>query len=264
MGGKIESIDQDWWKEFAAASGWEVSFAMSTWSELPLRVNPWIEARTVWRDIESQVEVALAYRELAKGITSHPPEVRPLNTLMMWHKWMRLSQSKAMNNCDLVIKTRADVALDRGDMKSLIRVCQSTSRSGRAWVAIPSGGDFRQGINDILVVGKVDAVRHYLRLLDSVWRYYESLAEFHPEKMLRFHLIDSGGFRVRRFPCRIVLRGLYFNSDRYKSYTDALPLRAGKGRTAYEQMKREGAHVTVREMAKQIIRRLFGWVQGGG
>ena len=129
-------------------------------------------------------------------------EISPVSILSMWYKIN--STLKLMvefeNACDFkydfVIKGRFDIQIhDDLDL-----------RKNKNVVNIPPGFDWREGFNDILAWGCRDSMIHYCSLGDKIENYVKMEGVFfHPETMLKYHLINSP-YGVERPNVRVSLR----------------------------------------------------------
>jgi len=124
-----------------------------------------------------------------------PPETDPTAVFAMW-KNIKKSFDIIEGNYDFVLKTRYDVKycsplkLNEFDPKSL-------------W--IPQGGDWRDGMFDMLCFSSYENMKHYCYLYDSLNRYSSLGVPCHSEIMLRHHM-SSFSSMVNRFDYTILLR----------------------------------------------------------
>lgn len=240
IGGAFTSIDDKFWRLLADQGNFELEFAISKWSDVEIQVSDWLKSRVVWIDEESPLEVGLACKNLALKITSHPPETKPFNTLMMWHKWGRFCLFDSLSHYDCVIKARADIEIDQGSISSVAKAIKMALRS-KGILAIPSGGDHgaaHKGINDVLAIGSPSVIKIYLSIVNFWPQYYQAVKLFHPETLLRFHLADANKIYLIRFPALIYLRGIEYNHRISRWYRDTLKIRSNFFQRKYDRFKK--------------------------
>lgn len=240
IGGAFTSIDDKFWRLLTDQGNFELEFAISKWSDVEIQLGDWLKSRVVWVDEENPLAVGLVYTNLALKITSHPPETKPFNTLMMWHKWGRFYLFDRLSHYECVIKTRADIEIDQSSIPSVVKAIQM-SLGSKSILAIPSGGDHGEvykGVNDVFAIGSPSAINTYLNIIKFWARYYEALKIFHPEILLRFHLADSNKMNLIRFPMHIYLRGVEYNHRVSRWYRDTLKIKSNLLQKKYDRFKR--------------------------
>lgn len=246
IGGIFNTIDEKWWINFSEHTGLDPEFALSIWSGTKIDLGNWVKSRIVWLDREDPKTVAPIYEGSIPNITNTPAVTKPINTLLMWHKWDRFCNFENFNQYECVIKTRADVELDNNQIENLINVI-SQIKGSETTIAIPSGGDYSslisghsQGINDVFAIGSPRSMRTYLSIIRFWLQYYQSLNMFHPESLLRYHLVDKNRLDLIRFPAILYLRNHEYNHLNKRWYKDKLPLRANFFQKKIDRFKRSG------------------------
>lgn len=241
VGGAFNSIDEKFWRLLSEQEEFNLDFAISKWRDGELQLSDWLKSRVVWIDEESPVEVGLAYENLALKITKHPPETKPFNTLMMWHKWARFCLFDHLSYYDCVIKARADIEIKQDAAPGISKAIKMTLGGVKNLLVIPSGGDHggsRKGINDVLAIGAPSAIKIYLSIINFWPNYYQSVKIFHPETLLRFHLADVNQMHLIRFPALIYLRGVEYNHRVTRWYRDTLRIKSNIFQKKYDRFKR--------------------------
>jgi len=119
------------------------------------------------------------------------PETVPDRALSMWQNRLHLSQFVKDDNSIYCIL--------RPDITFSAEIDLSQIHDGKIY--IPTGNDYRDGINDQCAFGRAYAVRVYLSLFQHSMDYYNSRVDvlFHPETYLNFHL-KNRGVEVVRLP----------------------------------------------------------------
>jgi hypothetical protein len=130
-------------------------------------------------------------------------EMNPQSVFCMWYKidssysLMEKYESSVGKKYDYVIKGRFDIKI-HNDLffdpdKSVIN--------------IPHGFDWRGGINDVIAYGGRNPMSHYCGLYRSIENYLSrDSVFFHPETLLRNHLLISG-YKIIRSDLQVSLRG---------------------------------------------------------
>ncbi len=240
FGGMSTSLAQGFWERLESRLNLRLAFGCSIWQENRPDFTEWVSKRLVFEHMEQQSYVTKSCQIIAEKIEKHPEETRPFNTLMMWHKWRELGLKSELHQYDLIIKTRPDVDYQVEHLEALVRVLEQFSASEALKMAIPDGGDHRGGMNDIFSIGRPVEMQYYLSIMDFYQDYYQNIGEFHPERMLRYHLIDKGHLSVLRFPLEISLRGTTYNANSHKRFVDKLPVFPSFFRRKVEKYKRQG------------------------
>jgi hypothetical protein len=246
IGGTFKSIDEKWWIQFSETANIDLDFALSTWSGSKIDFGDWIRSKTVWLDQEDPKKVELLYQSLIPAIISVQEGTKPFNTLMMWHKWGRFSRFDQFDKYDCIIKTRADIDVDTRYIENIVKAIEMVVGTTNT-LAIPSGGDHgkslkghRQAINDVFAIGSPQSMRKYLSITNSWSKHYEAAKIFHPETLLRFHLIDQNQMYLIRFPALLYLRGGEYNHLTTRWYKDTLPFQSNFLHRKIDRIKRSG------------------------
>jgi hypothetical protein len=129
-------------------------------------------------------------------------ETNSASILCMWHKIhssfkiMENYESSAGFRYDFIIKGRFDINIhDPIDLEI-----------DKGSVKIPPGFDWRGGFNDIFAWGGREEMGYYCSLYEKIEEYVKTRGVFfHPETMLKYHLIQSP-FGVTRPDLRVSLR----------------------------------------------------------
>jgi hypothetical protein len=129
-------------------------------------------------------------------------ETNSASILCMWHKihscfcLMEDYEKKCGFQYDFIIKGRFDIGIHDPIDLELDMEC----------VKIPPGFDWRDGFNDILAWGGRQQMGYYCSLYEKIEEYVKThRVFFHPETMLKYHLIQSP-FGVSRPEIRVSLR----------------------------------------------------------
>jgi hypothetical protein len=141
-------------------------------------------------------------------------ESHPVGIVCMWYKIQsafRLMENFEQNlghKYDYVVKGRFDV-----DVLDEINI-----EANPNYVMIPAGYDWRGGFSDIFAWGQREPMGHYCNLYDNLDKYvYEEKVFFHPETLLKHHLINSS-YGVKRPAIKMSLRGK--NLWEYENYPE--------------------------------------------
>ena len=246
IGGIFNSIDEKWWIEFSKKTNLTFEFALSTWSDNEIALGDWIRSKIVWLDWEDPKKVELLYQRLIPSIANVQEGTKPFNTLMMWHKWERFCRFDQFDKYDCIIKTRADIEVDSRYIENIVKAIEMVVGTTNT-LAIPSGGDHgkslkghRQAINDVFAIGSPQSMRKYLSITNSWSKYYQAAKIFHPETLLRFHLIDQNQIHLIRVPALLYLRGGEYNHLTTRWYKDTLPFKSNFLQRKIDRIKRSG------------------------
>jgi hypothetical protein len=230
IGGRFNTIDEKWWINFSAETGLHFDFVLSKWSNCELHLGEWIKSRLVWLDEEDPDEVGSLYKNLELTEIHMRGQAKPFNTLMMWHKWKQFTFFENFDRYDCIIKTRADIEVDRQQLSGLAKAIRDVLGRGK-FIAIPSGGDHAipelgspRGINDVIAIGPPKLMRIYLSIINKYEQYLKEIGVFHPESFLRFHLVNKNRLSLVRFPAQITLRGNTYNHVIPNWYKDSLTI----------------------------------------
>jgi hypothetical protein len=230
IGGRFNSIDENWWINLSDETGLEFDFALSKWSNCELQLGELIKSRIVWLDEEDPDEVGSIYKNLGLNEIRNQDYAKPFNTLMMWHKWSRFIFFKNFDSYDCIIKTRADIEVDSQYFSNFAKAISDAAGCSK-FIAIPSGGDHTRpdlgspkGINDVLAIGSPKLMRIYLSIINNCEQYLNEIGVFHPETFLRFHLVNKNRLCLMRFPALITLRGSAYNHLIPNWYIDCLKI----------------------------------------
>lgn len=123
----------------------------------------------------------------------------------MWRKRalaIKMIQNEADYDC--IVCGRIDVEYKHVfDINALQNINDST-------ILIPNGGDYRNGINDVIAIGNFKTMNIYSNLINKIYEYCREGCTFHPEHLLKYHL-DKNKIVAHRFPMGIVIRGRGYN-----------------------------------------------------
>jgi len=230
IGGRFNSINENWWINFSDETGLDFDFALSKWSDCELHLGGWIKSRIVWLDEEDSGEVGSAYKNLGLNQIRNDDHAKPFNSMMMWHKWSRFIFFENFDSYDCIIKTRADIEVDSQCLSDFAKAISNTVGCNK-FIAIPSGGDYTRpesgspkGINDVIAIGSPQLMRIYLSIINKSEQYFKEIGVFHPETFLRFHLVNKNRLCLMRFPAQIFLRGNAYNHLIPNWYIDCLKI----------------------------------------
>ena len=124
-----------------------------------------------------------------------PPEADPFSTFCMWSN-IKKSFNLVKGHYDMILKTRYDV-----------KYCEPlrVDRLDPLKLHIPRGGDWREGMFDMLSVSSPLRMKLYCDLVDRINEYSTIGVPCHSEIMLRYHL-ESNKVEVNRFDFTVLLR----------------------------------------------------------
>ncbi len=220
LSGILTTFDETLWAPLFHMEGIEKEYLISTWEETPLhegiRRLPY-----TFLEYEKESDIRPLIQQKAAQFLIKPEETKVENTLFMWHKWGRLASHLDRYSEDtLVIRVRFDIDFSQESMASLLKEVRAFQDQTAYDLSIPSGGNHRGGLPDILALGKVKAMKTYLQLGSDCAAYYQDEHFFHPEWMLRYHLVNQHHYRIHRFPFRLFIRGVVYNKDSFDCVTD--------------------------------------------
>lgn len=75
-------------------------------------------------------------------------------------------------------------------------------------IYVPSGSDHRGGLNDLVAIGDRESMSRYCNTYLNLMQYARSGIGFHPESILRHHIMSSS-INIERFNIKYKLRGQY-------------------------------------------------------
>lgn len=150
-----------------------------------------------WENILSPDD-AIFYFPVEKGmsqLTSFPislplnaaPETHILNTLNQWR-----NRRNAFEHTPYIKDWIYVIA--RMDLFFLGKIDFSDVNPNTIY--IPSGNDFRDGINDQFAFGTYEAIKHYCGLYEAYIGYFNEGVQFHPETYLKYHLRNLNVIRI--------------------------------------------------------------------
>lgn len=125
------------------------------------------------------------------------PECNPNNVLRMWE---RRSFVKLYNNDikpEIICLLRPDILISNKIDFSLLDINKNN-------IYIPSGGDYRDGINDQMAIGSRSIINTYCSLYRWWESYYQKGVLFHAETMLKHHL-ERFEIDVKRLPTEVTI-----------------------------------------------------------
>jgi len=129
-------------------------------------------------------------------------EINPVSVFLMWYKirqtFLLLEEYENLTGerYDYIIKGRMDIKI-HNDIPldpNLKTIC------------IPPGFDWKGGVNDIFAWGGREAMEHYSKLYEMMEEYILSGVYFHPETLLKHHILNSE-FNLSRPMVKVSLRG---------------------------------------------------------
>ena len=162
--------------------GYQLDFIISTWEEHPVHEGI-LQLKNIQIEYESLTQSKDKMTTLAKQFEFYSDEVKPVNTLCMWYKWQRLALLlDTKKNSEWVLKIRPDILLPPDSISSLVKTISNFDEKN---LAIPAGGDHKEGMNDMIAFGIQDKVKAYLNIFSYIPNYYQKSLFFHPEWMLR-------------------------------------------------------------------------------
>jgi hypothetical protein len=148
--------------------------------------------------IQKIAEKALSY----DTFTTQTGEMNPISVFLMWYKikqsfiLMSAYEEIIGEKYDYVIKGRFDLYFHNDIVLD----------SNLNTICIPPGYDWKGGVNDIFAWGGRDAMEWYCSLYDYLEDYILSTGFFHPETLLRHHLVSSE-YNLERPDLKVSLRG---------------------------------------------------------
>lgn len=125
------------------------------------------------------------------------------NTMHMWRKRKRVFDI-VEKSYDIYIFSRLDIRFERKFDLSIL------NRNLLNAILVPEGGDYENGLNDLFVIGNYDSIKIYCSLFDYILDYCNEGCNFHPEKLLRYH-IEKFGLQIERFPFRMWINTGWYN-----------------------------------------------------
>lgn len=119
------------------------------------------------------------------------PETEPENTMSMWRGMYKAWQG-APNDCACYVRCRYDIIFsgpirfEDYEMKPDV-------------VYIPTGQDFREGVNDQFAFGSREAMKAYYSVFLDHETHFAAGKMFHSESYLK-HTLDMRGIQIVRIP----------------------------------------------------------------
>jgi hypothetical protein len=129
---------------------------------------------------------------------------KPSNTLNMWRKRKQVYELIGEELYDTILITRFDAYGHTSITPHL-----DTDK-----LCIPFRGNYHRGIFDLCAWGKPDYIKYYCSLYDKIDEYYENKVWFHPETILKHHLVQRPDIQIERVYVPFTLRHIVnFGSD---------------------------------------------------
>jgi dTDP-glucose pyrophosphorylase len=131
-----------------------------------------------------------------------PPETNVKAFLSMaWGRRLlghHMTENNLWDQYDLFIYCRPDVCFDHEiDYQQLLHYFESYD------LCVPTNGHWRGGVNDqACFSGKMMPI--YLNFFADIEKYMKQLIMFHPETLLKHHLVDHG-VRIAQYPIRSII-----------------------------------------------------------
>jgi hypothetical protein len=148
--------------------------------------------------IKTLREKALAYESFSPSTG----EMNPVSVFLMWYKikqgfnLVKQYEETLGERYDYVIKGRFDLRIHNELVleRNLDTIC------------VPPGYDWKGGINDVFAWGGRDAMEWYCSMFDHLEEHILTTNFFHPETLLRHHLLISP-YNLDRPLLKVSLRG---------------------------------------------------------
>lgn len=119
------------------------------------------------------------------------PETIPYNTVNMWRN-MYLAFQQAPEGFDVYVRNRYDILFSKPIDFNAYQYDDNT-------VYIPTGNDYRDGINDQFAFGNLEAMRKYYRVYTYHPHHFAMGKTFHSESYLKYTLQEQG-VKIVRIP----------------------------------------------------------------
>lgn len=119
----------------------------------------------------------------------------------VWLCYEAVLRYERLNNVsyDCIIRLRFDLQFEEFPLMSDLKPSR---------IYVPTGSDHRGGLNDLVAIGDRDSMAKYCNLYLNLLQYAKSGVGFHPESILRHHIM-SNSIDVERFEMKYKLRGQY-------------------------------------------------------
>lgn len=124
------------------------------------------------------------------------PECNPNNVLRMWERRSFINLYDDISP-EIICLLRPDILISNKIDFAQLEINNKT-------IYIPSGGDYRDGINDQMAIGSRSIISTYCGLYQWWRNYYEKGVLFHAETMLKYHL-ERFEIEVKRLPTEVTI-----------------------------------------------------------
>lgn len=153
----------------------------------------------IYTDTISTIENKV--KDIAQRIPQIGQDVRPINVLSMYYKWMKSLDFINNKNYNIIIRNRLDIMFTQP-----INLIENNS------INIPCGGDHWGGLMDLFAYGNKHNMIQYKQIYLYLYQYlFVDKIIFHPETLLRHH-VKTHNLHTKRFDCPIVLRDQVFTN----------------------------------------------------
>lgn len=215
LGGICSTFHQKMWQPLLEDKAFDCHFLVSAWEDFSVHPDIYTLPNLIL-EVESYAQKEAVFQKEAKKYDIKPLESKPQNTLSMWYKWGRLSQLLSGFPSDaIVLKMRSDLEFTAQELQRLIEAIKTLGSTYD--LVIPKGSDFYGGIHDIVAFGYLPQMKTYLSILSTLDACYQRYQFFHPEWILRYHLINRHGLKINRILFRIALRNKLYD-DKFEHH----------------------------------------------
>lgn len=151
-------------------------------------------------EIESFADKEPLFQNMIAKVIYKTEGTKLINVVAMYYK-IQKAFCLLRRKYDCVIRLRSDITFD-----SPLNIITNDS------INVPRGGDHFGGLLDLFAYGSYHLMRTYCDVFDKLQTYIDKTAViFHPESILRFHLIAQQ-LPINRFDYNIYLREKWFNN----------------------------------------------------
>ena len=154
--------------------------------------------------VEDYNQAKVFFDNIKKQLTTvhHDTQIKGAGNTLSMHYKIFMCFGLVPPEYDIVVKNRTDVTL-HSKLNLDIEPYDT--------IKIPSGGDHRNGVNDVLAFGPYDLMEKYCgTFLNAPFAAITKNYVYHPENLLRLQL-SLFNISVTRFPYLLTLRGWNYN-----------------------------------------------------
>ncbi len=143
--------------------------------------------------------------EKARSYESFAPQTGEMNPISVFLMWYKIKQSfLLMSGYENIIGEKYDYVIKgRFDLKIHNQIVLDPNLNT---ICVPPGFDWKGGVNDVFAWGGRDSMEWYCSMFDNLDDYILSTGFFHPESLLRHHLLTSE-YNLERPDLKVSLRG---------------------------------------------------------